>query len=95
MYKSARTPMTAALLALTALPVNAQATLEEVIVTAQKRAENVLDVPISITVFDSNMVEQLSARNLTDLGKFTAGVKMNNDNSLQPTYNIRGVETND
>ena len=95
MYKSARTTMTAALLTLTALPVNAQATLEEVIVTAQKRAENVLDVPISITVFDSNMVEQLSARNLTDLGKFTAGVKMNNDNSLQPTYNIRGVETND
>ena len=33
--------------------------------------------------------------NLTDIGRFTAGVDMNNDKSLQPTYSIRGVETND
>jgi iron complex outermembrane recepter protein len=95
MFKSARAPIAIALLGLTSAQAYAQAVLEEVIVTAQKRAENVLDVPISISVFDSDSIEQLSARNLTDLGKFTAGVFMNNDNSLQPTYNVRGIETND
>lgn len=95
MHNPARKIIAAALLGLATQPVYSQAMLEEVIVTAQKRAENVLDVPISISVFDSSLVEQLSARNLTDLGTFTAGVFMNNDNSLQPTYNVRGVKTND
>lgn len=72
-----------------------QNALEEVIVTAQKRAENVMDVPIAISVFNADLVEQLSARNLTDLGRFTAGVEMNNQKSLQPTYTIRGIETAD
>lgn len=85
----------AAVVATLANPVNAQAMLEEVIVTAQKRSQNVLDVPIAISVFSAEMTEKLGARNLTDLGRFTAGVEMNNDNSLQPTYTVRGVETND
>jgi iron complex outermembrane receptor protein len=72
-----------------------QARLEEIIVTAQKRSENVMDVPIAISVFNAETIERLSARNLTDLGRFTAGVEMINTKSLQPTYTIRGVETND
>ncbi|TGD75183.1 TonB-dependent receptor [Mangrovimicrobium sediminis] len=73
----------------------AQNTLEEVVVTAQKRAENVQDVPIAISVFTAENVEDLSARNLGDLGQFTAGVEMDVFKSLQPTYSIRGVQTND
>lgn len=72
-----------------------QALLEEDIVTAQKRSENVMDVPIAISVFNAETIESLSARNLTDLGRFTAGVEMINTKSLQPTYTIRGVQTND
>ena len=72
-----------------------QTRLEEIIVTAQKRSENVMDVPIAISVFNAETIERLSARNLTDLGRFTAGVEMINNKSLQPTYTIRGVETND
>ena len=69
--------------------------IEEVIVTAQKRAENVMDVPISITAFSGDALEKLGTRSLTDIGRFTAGVDMNNNKSLQPTYSIRGVQTND
>ncbi len=69
--------------------------IEEVIVTAQKRAENVMDVPIAITAFSGDALEKLGTRSLTDIGRFTAGVDMNNNKSLQPTYSIRGVETND
>lgn len=43
--------------------------LEEVVVTAQKRAERAIDVPISLTVFDS---AQLEARNIFDLSKLAA-----------------------
>ena len=75
-------------------PLHAQV-IEEIIVTAQKRAENVMDVPIAITAYSGEALEQLGTRNLTDIGRFTAGVDMNNDKSLQPTYSIRGVETND
>ena len=71
------------------------AVLEEVVVTAQKRTENVLDVPIAISVFSANEVEELSARNLTDLGRFTAGVEMNNSKTVQQSYTVRGIETND
>ncbi len=74
---------------------SAQNALEEVIVTAQKRTENVQDVPIAISVFTAENVEKLSARDLTDLGRFTAGVEMTSLESLQPSYSIRGVETND
>jgi iron complex outermembrane receptor protein len=87
-------PLAAAVLA-TAATNAQQLALEEVIVTAQKRSESLMDVPIAISVFNGQMVEDLSARNLTDLGRFTAGVEMNNHKSLQPTYTIRGVETND
>jgi len=75
-------------------PLHAQV-IEEIIVTAQKRAENVMDVPIAITAYSGEALEQLGTRNLTDIGRFTAGVDMNNDKSLQPTYSIRGVQTND
>ncbi len=73
----------------------AQTALEEVVVTAQKRTENVQDVPIAISVFSAQNIENLSARNLTDLGRFTAGVEMESLETLQPTYSIRGIETND
>ncbi|MBK6582447.1 MAG: TonB-dependent receptor [Gammaproteobacteria bacterium] len=69
--------------------------IEEVLVTAQKRAENVMDVPIAITAYTGEALGQLGTRSLSDVGRFTAGVDMNNDKSLQPTYSIRGIETND
>ncbi len=69
--------------------------IEEVLVTAQKRAENVMDVPIAITAYTGEALGQLGTRSLSDVGRFTAGVDMHNDKSLQPTYSIRGIETND
>ncbi|WP_438627924.1 TonB-dependent receptor [Microbulbifer sp.] len=71
------------------------AEIEEVTVTAQKRAENLQDVPISISAFTGDNIEKMGAQNLTDLGKSTPGVEMNNDTTLQPTYNIRGIQTSD
>src|SRR5271168_1679597 len=42
------------------------ATLEEVVVTAQKRTENLQDVPISIQVLDATKLQQLNIVGLDD-----------------------------
>jgi iron complex outermembrane receptor protein len=62
-----------ALAALASIPVaaqeNARFTLEEVVVTAQKRTESSQDVPISIQVFSADGIEKLGATELFDLAK--------------------------
>ena len=45
---------------ITAIPVYAQFELEEVIVTAQRREENLQNVPVSITAFSATQMEQLN-----------------------------------
>ena len=54
-----------------ALPANAQdAVLEEIIVTATKRAENLQDVPISVTALGSDTIEELGLTNFEALRCF-------------------------
>jgi iron complex outermembrane receptor protein len=69
--------------------------IEEIIVTAQKRAESVQDVPIAISAFSGENLEELGVRNLSDVGRFASGVEMHNSDGTQPTYSIRGVQTFD
>ncbi|MBY6210630.1 TonB-dependent receptor [Microbulbifer agarilyticus] len=88
--------LSAAIAVTTALSSAAYAAeIEEVVVTAQKRAENLQDVPIAISAFTGDSMKAMGVKNLTDLGKFTPGVEMNNDTPLQPTYSVRGIETGD
>ena len=68
----ARTPVASAvLLALASPSLLAQDTtaLGEVIVTAQKRAENLQDVPISLDSLDNESLEQLNVQNFKDYVK--------------------------
>lgn len=53
-----------ALVTVAALPIQAQDSqqgraLEEIVVTAQKRTENLQDVPVSVQVLGSTQLEQL------------------------------------
>jgi iron complex outermembrane recepter protein len=48
--------------------------LEEVVVTAQKRVENLQDVPISVQVLDTAKLEQLGIVNIDDYVKFAPGI---------------------
>jgi iron complex outermembrane recepter protein len=49
-------------------------TLEEVVVTAQKRTENLQDVPISIEVLDNAKLERLHIVNLDDYVKYSPSI---------------------
>jgi iron complex outermembrane recepter protein len=48
--------------------------LQEVVVTAQKRVENLQNVPISVQVFDTTKLDQLGIVNLDDYVKFSPSI---------------------
>jgi iron complex outermembrane recepter protein len=71
-----------------------QAALEEIIVTATKRAESMQDVPIAVTAFSSADLEKIGAAGIQDIASRTPGLKWGNrsDLKLNPTV-LRGVSS--
>ncbi|TNE63034.1 MAG: TonB-dependent receptor [Alphaproteobacteria bacterium] len=69
--------------------------LEEITVTAQKRAESVQDVPISITAFDASFTKRVNLDDVKDLVKFAPGFAGDSKDSFIDYINIRGISTND
>ena len=65
--------------------------LEEIVVTAQKREERLQDVPVAISAVSG---EELAANRVTDLYTLAASVpwvKMTQDSAVSQQLNIRGV----
>ena len=52
----------------------AEGGLQEVVVTAQKRTENLQDVPIAVEVLDTKKLEELNVANLDDYVKYSPSV---------------------
>src|SRR5271156_6261640 len=64
--------------------------LEEIVVTAQKRAENLQEVPIAISTISGSVLEQAGARSITALAEVTPALQMETvQGSVAPR--IRGV----
>jgi iron complex outermembrane recepter protein len=72
--------------------VNAQV-LEEIIVTARKRAEVMQDVPVSVTAFSGNQLRNAGVSNLKDLGLQTPGLQIDQSSAAQIW--IRGIGQRD
>jgi iron complex outermembrane receptor protein len=69
--------------------------LDEIIVTAQKRAENLQDVPISIAAVSSDTLEKAGAQTLDAVQRLTPGLNMSAIGSGFVSYSyIRGAGTN-
>lgn len=69
--------------------------LEEIVVTAQKRAENVQDVPLSIAVFSSEKLKELGAGVSRDLAAVTPNLQWKGDSDLLGNnIFLRGIGTN-
>ena len=68
--------------------------IEEVIVTAEKREENLLDVPVTLTAFSAQMIEELGMTNQDDLEQMVPGLQFQDEGQLtgQGTT-IRGIGT--
>lgn len=70
--------------------------LEEIVVTAQKRAQNVNDVSIAITAFSGDQLDTLGIESSTELIAFSPGVSLAGDiGGQRAIFNIRGVVQND
>ena len=71
--------------------------LQEIVVTAQRRAEGVQEVPISIQAFSGAQLKELGIKSSTDLGQFTPNVDMALPSGVgnQPIITIRGIGLND
>jgi iron complex outermembrane recepter protein len=63
-----------------------------IVVTAQRREQNSVEVPISITSLSSEQMETANVDSLSDISKITPGLRFDSQGpSVQPT--IRGVGT--
>ena len=65
-----------------AVPVHAQGILEEIVVTAQRREQNLQDVPVSVTVFTGAIVEQSNIRAARDYLTLTPNVAFTDDGQV-------------
>jgi iron complex outermembrane recepter protein len=75
--------------------------LEEIVVTAQRREQRLEDVPMSITTFSQEKLDQQGLRSIDDLSRLSPGVTfMRNGMSSSGNYNdedsdvsIRGIQS--
>ncbi len=84
---------TAVLAGTAAAPLSAQQ-LEEVVVTATKRAESVLDVSVAMTAMTGAETRMLNLNDIKDLISFTPGITGNSKDSFLDTVAVRGIRTN-
>lgn len=85
-------------IAVTALLLNwssANAQLEEIVVTAQKRSESLQDVPIAVTAFTGETMQTLGVVNASDLVNLTPGLAVGTQQGSNRNYFLRGVGTSD
>lgn len=68
-------------------------TLEEVIVTAQKRSERVIDVPFSISAVTGGSMQETGAAQLADFLQTAPGVGIIDNESGTQTIQIRGINS--
>jgi iron complex outermembrane recepter protein len=70
--------------------------IEEILVTAQKREQNIQDVGIAISAFTGQQIAEFGATNSTDIIQLTPGVRNPKSGSgATSSFSIRGVSQSD
>ena len=78
--------------ALAATAVNAQErAIEEVIVTATKRAESVQDIPLSVNAFSGAQLEEAGVKDIRDIAAQTPGLSIKSRGETEGSVFIRGI----
>lgn len=72
----------------------AQGGLNEIVVTAQKRAQNLQDVPVSVTAFDDIAIKEAGFTNSLSIGDQVPNLEIKTFGGV-PNIFIRGVGNND
>ena len=69
--------------------------LEEVLVTAQKRSQSLMDVPLSISAFSGSKLRDIGALDVKDIITRTPGLAGFSKDSFVDSISVRGISTND
>ena len=69
--------------------------IEEVIVTAERRAESLQSVPIAVTAFTGDELDQQGIVDIKGITERTPGFTMGVFNPGQPQFYIRGIGSNE
>ena len=67
--------------------------LEEILVTAQKRQQQAIDVPIAIGTFSQRDIINTGALNLQDIDAYIVGFDAGGESFTQQGYRIRGISS--
>ena len=98
-------PLTVAIhaaLALAVLPVAAQTAaapaadaeatvIDTIVVTAQKREQQVQDVPIAISAYSGDFLDSFGATSMDDIGNLVPGLEIQEQSPNNPGFVIRGI----
>jgi iron complex outermembrane receptor protein len=77
-------------------PTGADSTsVEEIIVTAEKRSERLRDVPISVTALTGSQLQDQGVTSPADLAKVVPGFTFTESTYGAPVYTLRGIGTYD
>ena len=79
-----------------ATSVRAEAVIEEILVTAQKRSESLQEVPVSVTALSSNNIESTKLRDPTEIAAQVPNLQATNTiGEGFPIFSLRGVSMSD
>jgi outer membrane receptor protein involved in Fe transport len=65
--------------------------IDEIVVTAQKRSERIQDVPLSITAYSGAQLVEQGITDVTEIAQETPGVSERNSGPGQTEYEMRGI----
>ncbi|KAF0094847.1 MAG: TonB-dependent receptor [Puniceicoccaceae bacterium 5H] len=68
-------------------------TLEPIVVTAQKREQAAIEVPISMSVYDGALMDQLQIQDMAELSAYVPGFEAQLQSPNNPGFAIRGITT--
>src|SRR5256886_8208396 len=66
-------------------------TLEEIVVTARKRSENLLDIPASIAAIPDTVIKEAHITQLDDIGGMVSNLNLFEAHDNSPAVTMRGV----
>jgi len=90
-------PLTVLAQSAPAAPAVSAGSLEDIVVTARRRSENLQNVPLSVTALSADSIQALDITNLEDLNSFVPNMKISAGRATSSTINvyIRGVGQSD
>ncbi len=67
----------------------------DIVVTAQKREQRITDVPMSISAYSGEFLEQIGGNELSRVAAITPGFVVQLQDKFAPGFSIRGLTSND